>query len=142
RRKARKARDDETARLPLEKAKQIDPRHMEVYLLRADIYEARGDAQREQLEYKAALEADPTSWIVRFRILNLEYPKTRNLKHAAGIIRDLAWERSLPDRLFNASHGQFRSESELGHDEALLGHLALAGKPGHGVVELCSVAAN
>ncbi|HVY62751.1 MAG TPA: hypothetical protein VHF22_13930, partial [Planctomycetota bacterium] len=139
---AKKARDDETALLLLQKAKQIDPKRIEVYLLRADIYERRGDDQRELLEYKEALEVDPTSWLVRFRILNLEYPKTRNLKHAAGIIRDLAWERGLPERLFNATRGTYRSESELGHDEALLGHLALAGKPGHGVVELVAVAAS
>ncbi len=138
---AARTRDDETKLLLLGKAKQIDPSRIEVYLLRAEIYERRGDDQRELLELKEALEADPTSWHARFRVLNLEYPRTRNLAHAAGIIRDLAWQKRLPERLFNSARGTLRSESELGHDEALLGHLVLADRPGHGTVELGAVAA-
>jgi hypothetical protein len=126
-RAAKRARDHDTALLLLEKARQIDPENLEPYLLRADIFEQRGEEDRLLAELRAALAVDPTAWEVRFRLLDLEYPRSRNLAMAAGIIRDLAWQRRFSPRLFNASRGALRSESELGFDQAVLERLAAGG---------------
>lgn len=127
---ARRARDDHTALLLLQKAKEIDPTNVLVYRLRAEIFERRGDDDRLRAELGAALDVDPTNWDVRWQLLNFEYPRTKNLEQAAGVVRDLVWERGYPARLFNASRESLRSENELSYDEALLGHLAYAGREG------------
>jgi hypothetical protein len=138
---ARRARDDHTKLLLLQKARQIDPGNADLCLLRAAIFARRGDDEAERAEYRAALEADPTHWLARYQLLNLEFPLERNLSHACGIVRDLAWERGITERVLNAGRGSYRNESELSHDEAVLGHLALAGAGGgHGVVALERVA--
>jgi len=139
---ARKARDDDTKLLLLQKARQVDPSNLEVYLRRAAIYARRGDESAERAEYHAALDADPTNWFVRYQLLNLEYPIERNLKHAAGIVRDLAWEKGITERFLNAGRGALRSESELSYDQAVLGHLVLAGGGEYGVVDLSRASVN
>src|SRR5688572_32601876 len=78
-RAAKRARDDHTALLLLQKAKDIDPRNLEVYRLRADLYERRGDEERMLAELRAALDVDPTAWEIRYQVLNLEYPRVKNL---------------------------------------------------------------
>lgn len=129
-RKARRARDDETALILLEKAKQVDPARAEAYLERAAIFEARGDDERALYEYRSLHEADPTNWLARLRLLDLEYPRARNLEHAAAVVRDLVWQRRIPEAWFNASRRKLRSESELAHDVALLRQCAFAAGAG------------
>jgi hypothetical protein len=140
-RAARRARDDETALLLLQKAKEIDPANLELYRLRAEIFERIGDEGRLLAELRAAIAVDPTAWDVRYELLHVEYPGTRKLDLAAGIVRDLAWDRGFPPRLFNSSRGSLRSENELAFDQGLLGHLAYRGRPDFAPLEVEAVAA-
>lgn len=140
-RAARRSRDDETALLLLQKAKDIDPANLELYRLRAEIFERIGDEGRMLAELRAALAVDPTHWDVRYQLLNLEYPSAKNLDNAGGIVRDLAWDKGFPARLFNSSRGAPRSDNELSFDEAVLGHLAYPDDAAFAPIEIVAVAA-
>lgn len=139
-RAAQRARDDWTALLLLQKAKEIDPQNLDIYRLRARLFERRGEEDRMLDELRAASDVDPTAWDVRYQLLGLEFARQRDLRRAGGIVEDLIWQKRLPPRLFNSPRGPLRSASEFAFDSALLGRLAMP-EEGEGPIEMGALAA-